>query len=138
MNYIGETGRKLETRLKEHKASLRRGDPEISKLIEHGVMLEHRFKFEEAKVIGKEPNWRRKKVHESGEILKGGEEVISTPRFEIDKVWHTLIKDTRIRNKWKNNDQMPLRRSVCLKLRAEQNLVTTVPSRVLRARRGAQ
>jgi hypothetical protein len=34
-SYIGETGRKLETRLKEHKASLWRGDPEISKLTEH-------------------------------------------------------------------------------------------------------
>jgi hypothetical protein len=47
-SYIGETGRKLETRLKEHKASLRRWDPEISKLTEHSVTLEHRFKFEEA------------------------------------------------------------------------------------------
>jgi hypothetical protein len=38
-SYIGETGRKLETRLKEHTASLRRGDPEISKLTEHSVTL---------------------------------------------------------------------------------------------------
>jgi hypothetical protein len=45
-SYIGEMGRKLETRLKEHKASLRRGDPEISKLTEYSVTLEHRFKFE--------------------------------------------------------------------------------------------
>jgi hypothetical protein len=138
-SYIGETGRKLETRINEHKASLRRGDPEISKLTEHSVTLEHRFKFEETKVIGKEPNWRRRKVHEAGEILKGGEKVISTPSFEIYKVWHTLIKDTRIRKKWKNNDHMPLRRSMRLKLRAEQNSVTTASSRVLRSsRRGAQ
>jgi hypothetical protein len=70
--------------------------------------------------------------------VKGGEKVISTPSFEIDKVWHTILKDTRIRKKWKNNDQMPLRRSMRLKLRPEQNLVTIAPSRVLRSIRGAQ
>ena len=133
-SYIGETGRNLEIRVKEHKASLRKGDPEISKLAEHSITTGHRFKFEETKVIGKEPNWRHRKVHEAGEILKGGENVISTPSFEIDPIWRPLIKKTRIRKKWKNNNtQKPLRRSARIRQQVER---AAPPTRSLRPRRG--
>jgi hypothetical protein len=83
--------------VKEHKASLRKGDPDIYKLTEHSINTGHRFEFEEIKVIGKEANWRQRKTHETGEILKGGENIISTLNFEIDAIWRPLIKNTRIR-----------------------------------------
>jgi hypothetical protein len=87
-------------------------------------------------MIGKEVNWRQRKIHEAGEILKGGENIISTPSFEIDAIWRPLIK-TRIRGKWKSNDaQVPLRRSA--RLREKSGQVTEAPKRVLRQRRVQQ
>ena len=120
--------------LKNKKHPYAKGDPEISKLAEHSITTGHRFKFEETKVIGKEPNWRHRKVHEAGEILKGGENVISTPSFEIDPIWRPLIKKTRIRKKWKNNNtQKPLRRSARIRQQVERE---APPTRSLRPRRG--
>jgi hypothetical protein len=92
ISYIGEIGRNLDTRVKEHKASLKREDPDISKLTEHSINMGHRFKFEETKVIGKEANWRQRKIREASEILKGGENIISTPSFAIYAIWSPLIK----------------------------------------------
>ena len=35
--YIGETGRKIETRVKEHRAHARNGHPELSAVAEHAL-----------------------------------------------------------------------------------------------------
>jgi hypothetical protein len=47
-------------------------------------------------------------------ILKGGDNIISTPSIEIDPVWRTLLKKVRIRRKNKRestNNIAPVRRS---------------------------
>jgi hypothetical protein len=49
----------------------------ISKLSEHKLTIEHRFKWEDLKVIGKESNWRKRKIHEAADILKGADKVIT-------------------------------------------------------------
>jgi hypothetical protein len=115
--------------VKEHKASLKKWDPDISKLTEHSINMGHRFTFDETKVIGMEANWRQRKIHEAGEILKGGENKISTPSFKIDAIWRLLIKETRVRG----YAHAPLRRSDRLREKAGQ--VNEAPKRVLRQRR---
>jgi hypothetical protein len=116
-SYIGETGRTLEVRLSEHKRSLKKGDPELSKLCEHHFYTGHRFLWEQAKVIGQEKNWRARKVHEAGEIMRGGKWVISAPSFNIDPVWRPMIKsmkfsDMKVTKKKKSNENtVKVRRS---------------------------
>ena len=120
-------------RLKEHQASIKKCDPDISKLTEHSIKTGHRFKWEDAKVIGKEIDWRKRKVHEAAEILKGAEKVISTPSFEIDPVWRPLIRKTRLRPKYKRSEVAPVRRSA--RIRAQQAVGPEVTRRVTRASR---
>jgi hypothetical protein len=48
-----------------------------------------------AEVIGHEPHWRTRKVHEAAEILKGGEMVISAAIFYIHPVWRLMIKKSK-------------------------------------------
>jgi hypothetical protein len=75
--YIGETGRTLTddyrsfirlpildyrsfmflTRLQEHKRSVQKRDPDISKLAEHAITMGHRFLWTDAEIIGRETNW---------------------------------------------------------------------------------
>jgi hypothetical protein len=38
--YIGETGRTLDMRLQEHKRSVQKRDPDISKLAEHAITMD--------------------------------------------------------------------------------------------------
>jgi predicted GIY-YIG superfamily endonuclease len=52
--YIGETGRPLLTKVKEHKAALKKGETIFSKLVEHAWEMDHNFLCDEAKAIERE------------------------------------------------------------------------------------
>ena len=110
-SYIGETGRSLEVRLKEHQYSLKKRDPDVSKLCEHHFTTGHRFLWDQAEVIGHEQNWKARKVHEAAEILQGGEMVISTASIDIDPVWRPMIKNIKIRKNDKKGSNTIVRRS---------------------------
>ena len=49
--YVGQTGRNLGHRIKEHKYALASGDVDKSAVAEHLVMTGHIIKWEEAQVI---------------------------------------------------------------------------------------
>lgn len=125
-SYIGETGRTLEIRLKEHQTSIKKRDPDISKLCEHFYKTGHRLLWDEAKVIGHETHWRARKIHETAEIMKGGKMVFSTPSIEIDPVWRPLIKTLDLsKKKRKKNDEpvIKLRRSRRIAAKHQQTTV---------------
>jgi hypothetical protein len=59
--YISETGRILDMRLQEHKRSVQKRDPNLSKLAEYAIMKGHRFLWTDAEIIGRETNWKARK-----------------------------------------------------------------------------
>jgi predicted GIY-YIG superfamily endonuclease len=93
--YIGETGRPLLTRVKEHKAALKKGETISSKLVEHAWEMDHNFMWDEAKAIGRESNWKARKFHEALEIYLGGDRVISAPSMDLDPVWYPTLDDLK-------------------------------------------
>jgi hypothetical protein len=93
--YIGETGRTLDTRLQEHKRSVQKRDPDISKLAEHAITMGHRFLWTDAEIIGRETNWKAREFQEAAEIYKAGENAISSPSFDIHPVWLPVIKNLK-------------------------------------------
>jgi predicted GIY-YIG superfamily endonuclease len=52
--YVGETGRDLKTRIKEHQNSATKDNPDLSKLTEHPHKYDHRFIFNDTRVIARE------------------------------------------------------------------------------------
>ncbi|VDN27302.1 unnamed protein product, partial [Dibothriocephalus latus] len=50
INYTAQTGRKLGSRIREHKSAVRRGDP-LSQVAAHIYETGHEFNFTAAKVI---------------------------------------------------------------------------------------
>ena len=66
--YIGETGRSMETRLKEHSADLRHNRYKKSAIAEHAFMTGHHICLENAKVIAREDNLVKRKIREKIEI----------------------------------------------------------------------
>ena len=74
-NYIGETGRKTITRMKEHRYSCNKAlksgfvtmnDKNDTGLPKHCLEnARHFFKFEDAAVLFQEPNWHKRKMLES-------------------------------------------------------------------------
>jgi hypothetical protein len=95
--YIGETCRTLDIRVKEHKNLVKKRVTTASKLAEHVLNTEHRILWDEAKIIGMEPHWKKRKFHEAVEIWKGGNNVISTPSLDFNPIWKGLLKDVSLR-----------------------------------------
>ncbi|BHF73279.1 hypothetical protein SprV_0401635900 [Sparganum proliferum] len=51
-NYVGETGRRLQTRMHEHKLAVRRLDPK-SEVATHAAQMGHTFNFDAVEIVGR-------------------------------------------------------------------------------------
>jgi hypothetical protein len=111
-SYTGETGRAFDVRLKEHKNSIKKKDPDVSKLCEHHYYIGHHILWDQAEIIGHGQRWKARKFHEAAEIMKSGELVFSEPCMEINPIWRPMIKKLNIR---KNKKVYATRRSQRLK-----------------------
>lgn len=63
-HYIGETGRRLSTRLKEHEADCRTAE-ETSGPFDHMRRFDHRIDFKGTIILAREKHWKRRKMIES-------------------------------------------------------------------------
>nr|VZI51581.1 unnamed protein product [Spirometra erinaceieuropaei] len=54
-NYVGETGRQLQTRMAEHAAAVRRNDAS-SQVVAHSTGSGHTLKFDEAEILARDDN----------------------------------------------------------------------------------
>ncbi|KAK3727755.1 hypothetical protein QZH41_005220 [Actinostola sp. cb2023] len=68
--YIGETGRSLGTRKKEHMASVRLAKTQASALAEHATKEGHDIAWDDTKIIATESSWVRRKWTEAWKITK--------------------------------------------------------------------
>ena len=70
-SYVGQTGRKLETRRAEHRADVRTANPD-SQVAQHTMEYDHRFDFEAMHVIGRGKNVAERLVKEAWLSDNGG------------------------------------------------------------------
>ena len=63
--YIGETGRSLKTRQKEHQRSVRLAKTKDSALVEHVYDNNHSIDWNNSKIINKESDWFKRKLKEA-------------------------------------------------------------------------
>ena len=68
MSYIGETGRTLQLRIKEHRRALTNGDPCMSALAEHAINNHHDIAWEDAIVVDADPHMYRRRTLEAWHI----------------------------------------------------------------------
>ena len=66
--YIGETGRTLEIRMKEHKRACIKADFEKSAVAEHAWLSGHYIDWDNVEVLDQEKDLCRRKVKEGIEI----------------------------------------------------------------------
>ena len=63
--YIGETGRALSTRIKEHQACVHLAKYEKSALAEHANSLGHDISWQDVDILSTQSNWLRRKITEA-------------------------------------------------------------------------
>lgn len=90
--YIGETKRPLNVRIKEHKYNVNKGNTTNSKLAKHAWDNNHRFKFEETKIIHREPHFFKRKFVEAA-LINLNKDPISQTSVELRPLWLPHLKD---------------------------------------------
>nr|VZH93662.1 unnamed protein product [Spirometra erinaceieuropaei] len=63
-NYVGETGRRLQTRMHEHKLAVRRLDPK-SEVATHAAQMGHVFNFDAVEIVGRVDDHTVRQVQEA-------------------------------------------------------------------------
>jgi predicted GIY-YIG superfamily endonuclease len=85
-SYIGETGRPLAARIREHRHNLKEGLLDKSKLAQHAYEEGHRVGWDKARVLEIESNSRYRKYKESAHTACLTNP-ISQPSLDISPLW---------------------------------------------------
>ena len=91
--YIGETGRTIETRMKEHKQGANGEQEKVSGLSQHLKQTNHEAEFDDVKVLFRERNFRMRKFKEALAIKEHKANLLNK-KEEIkllSNVWENLL-----------------------------------------------
>jgi hypothetical protein len=89
--YIGQTGRSVETRLKEHQRRIRLEYPDKSAVAEHSVDLGHPIQFHNTSILATETQHMDRIVREAIETELHSNNMKREVGFCLSKSWKPLI-----------------------------------------------
>jgi hypothetical protein len=89
---IGETGRPLAVRHREHRRNLQQGRLEKSKLAQHTYEEGHRVCWDDSRILEIESNSRYRKYKELA-LMACSTNPISRPSLDISPIWIPLINN---------------------------------------------
>ena len=91
--YIGESGRTIRTRIKEHKAGARNGHPEVSAAAEHALLLDHQLAWDETAPLDQDNNKQRRRIKEALWIHRHRNTVMNRDTgLELSPLWLELVE----------------------------------------------
>ena len=88
--YIGQTGRSLKHRLKEHRRALRNGDVAASALAEHALVAGHGIDLSKTEVVDSNPYTATRCMLESWHI-QHNENKLNRERGNLPKLYAALL-----------------------------------------------
>jgi predicted GIY-YIG superfamily endonuclease len=91
-SYIGETGRPLAVRLREHRHNLQQSLLKKPKLAQHAYEECHREGWDEARILEIESNSRYKKYNESAHMASLIN-TINQPSLDLSPIWIPFISN---------------------------------------------
>jgi predicted GIY-YIG superfamily endonuclease/uncharacterized protein (UPF0335 family) len=91
--YIGQTGRTVQCRQKEHIRALKYGYTERSTVAEHSIEQGHQIYFEKTRMLHPESRIHNRIVLESVEIELSGNKINKENGFALSDRWKVLLRD---------------------------------------------
>ncbi|XP_046409083.1 uncharacterized protein LOC124173964 [Ischnura elegans] len=88
---FGETGRTIETRLKDHKRHLRLGQPEKSAIAEHSIQHDHVIQFDDAEILMRSTKYWDRVVKEVIEIRLDHKNFNRDAGYAISNTWKPVL-----------------------------------------------
>ena len=104
--YIGETGRSIKTRLKEHSVDIKHERTKNSAVAEHSKKTNHYICMEKAKVLALEEHYNKRRIREVLEIEKQQKKINRDDGLILSKFWKpisNLLKKQQSANITLNN-----------------------------------
>jgi hypothetical protein len=93
--YIGETGRSMKVRFKEHGAHLKLNRVQKLALAEHSCTTSHHVCLEDARVVAKLDNYGKRKVMEALEIMLNPNNLNRDDGWKLSECWIPMLVDLR-------------------------------------------
>ena len=90
--YVGETGRTISTRLKEHRRHFRLGQPEKSAVVEHSLNLDHRIMWDDTRVLWRSGHFWDRLTKEAIEIRMERRSLNRDSGYTISGSWNRILK----------------------------------------------
>ena len=98
MKYIGQTGRTLEERIKEHERDARTKEDKdiknISGLSEHMKKHGHTIKRENIRIVAREKDYKKRLFKEAMLIIKEKEKELMNKKeekVEVSNIWRKIL-----------------------------------------------
>ena len=89
--YIGETGRKISTRIKEHQRCAKYNHFSQSALAEHWMETGHAVQYDKATILAPSQGYFARKYREGLEILKHPDNLNRDKGLQVNPIWHTAL-----------------------------------------------
>lgn len=92
-SYVGQTCRKLNTRIKEHRQHIIRNTNTKSVIIDHRINLNHDFNWNETEILDIEPYYNKRMVSEMLHIKKQYNSLnLQTDTEYLPDIYNNIIK----------------------------------------------
>ena len=98
--YIGETGRPVQERMKEHERDVRLARCQTSAVAEHANATGHGPSWNDVKFIDRDPHWHTRRVKEAIQIRLHPNNINRDNGIEIPEAWMPTIR----KHSWERSD----------------------------------
>jgi hypothetical protein len=99
VRFIGQTGRSIETRIKEHHRHIRLYHPDKSAVAEHSMNLGHRIQFQDTRILATRSGHVEFIIKEAMEIELHSDNMNREEGFFLSKLWKPLLQTLKERKK---------------------------------------
>nr|XP_022907442.1 uncharacterized protein LOC111418960 [Onthophagus taurus] len=93
--YVGQTGRNIECRIKEHERDVRLRKIQQSAVAEHCHKGGHSIEFEKTKVLARNGHYFQRLTRAAIEIHRHGNNMNRQDGWELSRTWKMLVNPTK-------------------------------------------
>ncbi|XP_050535069.1 uncharacterized protein MAL8P1.12-like [Daktulosphaira vitifoliae] len=126
-SYIGQTGRAIATRIKEHEKDVDYQRTEKSAVAEHAKNKGHDIQFDKVKILNKETHFGKRIYKVAIEIEKCPENFNRYDGWKISKTWLPIIHQTKIKST-NNTENSSIQEKVTINVMENCSTVNLFPN----------